>query len=210
MDQLLLDLINTAGYFAIFFVIVLENVFPPIPSELVLPFSGFLCTRTNMILPGVIIASTLGSLAGAFMLYYLGHYFNRERLRKLAGSRVAKMLGFKVSDIDKAIDWFDAKGQISVLLCRFVPGIRSLISIPAGCSNMRLGRFVAYTALGSTIWNTVLCSIGFYAGDAWNDASAEATFIMDTIKNGIYIAIVVFAIYWIWKRIIPNLKKNAD
>ena len=119
-----------------------------------------------------------------------------------------RLLGFKGDDIAKAIDWFDRRGQISVLICRFVPIVRSLISIPAGVARMNMARFALYTLVGSAVWNTILCSLGAAAGSAWETVSEQAEWVSDVVKYVIIAAIVVVAIVWIVKRIIPNLKKQ--
>ena len=150
MQQFILHIIEQYGYFGVFFLILIENVFPPIPSEVILLFSGFFSTYTNLSVLYMIVASTFGSLLGAIILYYIG-----------------KILFLKEKDIDKADEWFDNKGNKSVFFCRFVPIVRSLISIPAGMSEMPMVKFIIYTVCGSMIWNTVLICLGYKLGDNW-------------------------------------------
>ena len=130
MDTLFFDFINQFGYFAVGALIFIENVFPPIPSEVILPLSGFFTTTTDMVLPLVIISATTGSVLGAYILYGIGWVLSRERLMRFFETRPMRLLGFKGSDIASAIDWFDRKGQATVLICRCIPVVRSLISIP--------------------------------------------------------------------------------
>lgn len=167
MQQFILHIIEQFGYLGVFFLILLENVFPPIPSEVILLFSGFFSTYTNLSVLYMIVASTLGSFLGAIILYYIGKIFNKERLKKIVNGRLGKILFLKEKDIDKADEWFDNKGNKSVFFCRFVPIVRSLISIPAGMSEMPMGKFIIYTICGSMIWNTVLICLGYKLGDNW-------------------------------------------
>lgn len=167
MQQFILHIIEQFGYFGVFFLILIENVFPPIPSEVILLFSGFFSTYTNLSVLYMIVASTLGSFLGAIILYYIGKIFNKERLKKIVNGRLGKILFLKEKDIDKADEWFDNKENKSVFFCRFVPIVRSLISIPAGMSEMPMGKFIIYTICGSMIWNTVLICLGYRLGSNW-------------------------------------------
>ena len=167
MQQFILHIIEQYGYFGVFFLILIENVFPPIPSEVILLFSGFFSTSTNLSVLYMIVASTFGSLLGAIILYYIGKIFNKERLKKIVNGKLGKILFLKEKDIDKADEWFDNKGNKSVFFCRFVPIVRSLISIPAGMSEMPMVKFIIYTVCGSMIWNTVLICLGYKLGDNW-------------------------------------------
>lgn len=167
MQQFILHIIEQFGYFGVFFLILIENVFPPIPSEVILLFSGFFSSYTSLSVFYMILASTLGSFLGAIILYYIGKIFNKERLKKIVNGRLGKILFLKEKDIDKADEWFDNKGNKSVFFCRFVPIVRSLISIPAGMSEMPMGKFIIYTICGSMIWNTVLICLGFRLGSNW-------------------------------------------
>lgn len=167
MQQFILHIIEQFGYFGVFFLILIENVFPPIPSEVILLISGFFSSYTSLSVFYMILASTLGSFLGAIILYYIGKIFNKERLKKIVNGRLGKILFLKEKDIDKADEWFDNKGNKSVFFCRFVPIVRSLISIPAGMSEMPMGKFIIYTICGSMIWNTVLICLGFRLGSNW-------------------------------------------
>ena len=209
MDQLFFDFINQFGYFAVGALIFIENIFPPIPSEVILPLSGFFTTTTDMVLPLVIISATAGSVLGAYILYGIGYVLSRERLMRFFETRPMRLLGFKGSDIASAVDWFDRKGQFTVLICRCIPVVRSLISIPAGTARMNPVKFTLFTLAGSAVWNTILCSLGAAAGNAWMTVSEQAEWVSDVVKYVIITLIVIVAIVWIVKRIIPNLKKNA-
>ncbi len=208
MEELFFDFIDQFGYFAVGALIFIENVFPPIPSEVILPLSGFFTTSTDMVLPLVIISATAGSVLGAYILYGIGYVLSRERLMRFFDTRPMRLLGFKGTDISSAVDWFDRKGQITVLICRCIPVVRSLISIPAGTARMNPVKFTLFTLVGSAVWNTILCSLGAAAGSAWETVSEQAEWVSDVVKYVIIAAIVVIAIVWIVKRIIPNLKKQ--
>lgn len=190
MQEFIIQMMNQFGYFGVFFLIALENIFPPIPSEVILLFGGFMTTYTKLNVIGVVIASTLGSLLGAIVLYYIGKILNKERLKKIIHGKIGKVLRLKASDIDKADHWFDTKGNKTVFFCRFIPIVRSLISIPAGMSEMPMGKFLIYTTVGTMIWNTVLTSLGNKVGENWED-------ILLIFENYSHIAAIVLVIIFI-------------
>ena len=167
MQEFIISLMGQFGYFGVFFLIALENVFPPIPSEVILLFGGFMTTYTSLNIALMVVAATLGSLLGAIVLYYIGKILNKERLKKIVSGKVGKVLRLKEKDIDMADQWFDTKGNKTVFFCRFIPIVRSLISIPAGMSEMPMAKFLLYTTVGSAIWNTVLIVIGNRVGENW-------------------------------------------
>lgn len=187
---MVIEIMNNFGYIGIFLLIAIENIFPPIPSEVILLFGGFMTTSTDMNVIGVIIASTLGSLVGAIALYYIGKILNKERLKKIITSKYGKLLRLTPEDIDKADNWFDTKGNKTVFFCRFIPLIRSLISIPAGMSEMPMKKFLIYTIAGSAIWNTALTIAGSIVGEKWEDILA----IMDQYSHIIVIALAIIFI----------------
>lgn len=186
---------NDWGYIGVAFLIALENLFPPIPSEFILTFGGFMTTRTNMTVVGVIIAATVGSIIGAICLYYVGRVVRPSVLKKFLSGRFGKMLRLKPTDVDRSMAWFNKHGILTVFFCRFVPVIRSLISIPAGFARMKFGMFLLLTTLGSMIWNTVLIVLGAWAGENWN--IILETF--DSIKYYIFIPVGLVILYFIWQ-----------
>ncbi|UOQ95774.1 DedA family protein [Halobacillus shinanisalinarum] len=199
MENWLLSIINEYGYIGIFALIALENIFPPIPSEVILTFSGFVTTSTHLSIFGVVISSTLGSITGAVGLYGVGLLLDVERMEKIV-DKWGKVLRLTRKDIHKADSWFDKYGPWTVFLCRFVPLIRSLISIPAGMSNMNFTAFFVLTTLGTLIWNTVLIWIGASVGDSWHSILTY----MDIYSSVVYIILavaVVAAVYWYFKKI---------
>ncbi len=167
MQEFIISLMGRFGYPGIFFLITIENLFPPIPSEVILTMGGFLTTCTSMSVSGVILFSTLGSLLGAIILYYIGKLLNKERLMRLASGKVGRLLHLNVKDIENAAVWFENKGSKAVFFCRLVPILRSLISIPAGMSEMGQIKFLLYTTAGSLLWNTVLVLLGSFLGESW-------------------------------------------
>ena len=160
MQDIVIQIIENWGYIGVAMLIAIENIFPPIPSEVILAFGGFMTTKTTLNAIGVIIAATIGSVVGAIVLYLIGRILNKERLERIVSGKIGKVLRLKKEDIEKADKWFDTKGQKTVFICRFIPIVRSLISIPAGMSEMPFIKFLIYTILGSTIWNTVLVLLG--------------------------------------------------
>ena len=200
MEEFVISIMNQFGYFGIFFLIFIENIFPPIPSEVVLLFGGFMTTYSKLNLVGMIIFSTLGSTVGAIVLYFIGKILNKERLKRIVAGKIGKVLRLKASDIDKADHWFDTKGNKTVFFCRFIPVVRSLISIPAGMSEMAMGKFLLYTITGSLIWNTVLLFVGSKVGENWKRIEA----IMSQYSHIILILLIIgflgFVIYQFSKK----------
>lgn len=161
-----MDTMNTFGYIGILLLIALENLFPPIPSEVILTFGGFMTLTTDLTITGVIIFATIGSVIGAIILYWIGTLFDVERMERII-ERWGHYFKLDKTDIHKANGWFDKYGPWTVFFCRFIPLIRSLISIPAGMSRMNFFVFILLTACGTLIWNIVLVNIGASVGASW-------------------------------------------
>ena len=157
---------NQFGYVGIALLIAIENIFPPIPSELILTFGGFMTTYSSMNIWLVTLSATIGSVAGAVILYGFGRLLSPERLEWFI-DRWGRILRLKKQDVKRAESWFLRRGSSTIFFCRFIPIVRSLISIPAGMSHMRMGKFLLYTTLGTVIWNAVLVSLGAFAGAGW-------------------------------------------
>lgn len=189
MENWITDIMEQFGYFGVFVLIMVENVFPPIPSEVILTFGGFMTTASSLTKVGVIGAATAGSVAGAVILYGIGLLLDVERLEKIV-DRWGRVLRLTREDIHKADAWFDKYGPWTVFFCRLVPLIRSLISLPAGMSNMNFLLFLLLTTLGSLIWNTVLVSLGAAVGDNWEIIVRY----MDIYSNIAYAVIAVLGI----------------
>lgn len=205
MQEFIIQIIENWGYLGVGLLIAIENIFPPIPSEVILAFGGFMTTKTTLNAIGVIIAATIGSTVGAIVLYLIGRILNKERLEKIVSGKIGKVLRLKAGDIEKADKWFDTKGQKTVFICRFIPIVRSLISIPAGMSEMNFLKFLLYTVLGSTIWNTVLVVLGKQLGDSWEKV-VEIFNNFSHIILVVLILLVILGIYWFYR----NKKKNKE
>lgn len=204
MEELILSIMNQFGYIGVLLLIAIENAFPPIPSEVILLFGGFMTTYTELNVIGMILFSTLGSLIGAIVLYYVGKILNKERLKKIVSGKVGKILRLKNEDIEKADHWFDTKGNKTVFFCRFIPIVRSLISIPAGMSEMPMLKFLIYTTFGSLIWNTVLVVIGNRVGENWTSILD----ILDKYSHIVLVLLIIIAIVCVYLFYSKKLKKN--
>jgi membrane protein DedA with SNARE-associated domain len=164
MANWIIRTIESTGYFGIVFLMFLENVFPPIPSEFIMPLAGFMASKEQRTLSGVVIAGTIGSVLGALALYYAGYFIGEQRLKRLI-DKYGRWLTISLEDLERAKGWFAKHGRLAVLVCRLVPGIRSLISIPAGIARMPLVSFLFYTAIGSGFWTALLAYGGYVLGD---------------------------------------------
>lgn len=188
------DLMEKLGAPGAGLAVALENLFPPIPSEIILPLAGFTASQGKMSLTAAIIWTTLGSVLGALALYYVGALLGRDRVRAIA----AKLPLMKVSDIDRTEAWFVRHGVKAVFFGRMIPIFRSLISIPAGIERMRVSVFLLYTALGSLIWNTTFVIAGFVLGENWHRVEDY----VGTFQNLVILAVVLGVGYFIVSRLI--------
>ena len=167
------DVINQFGYFGVALLVIVENVFPPIPSEIVLPFAGFVAqqgssaAQSDTSVIGMMIAATIGSVVGALILYFVSAAIGPDRLRAFV-EKFGKWFGVKTADLVRAEAWFDRRSFVSVLVGRCVPLIRSIVSIPAGFRRMKLSSFVVLTAIGSAVWNIALIGAGAVLKDQWD------------------------------------------
>ena len=167
MEQFIVNVMEDFGYPGMALLIAVENLFPPIPSEVILTFGGFLTTRTALDVWWVVAWATLGAVGGALALYGVGRALGGQRMNALLAGPWGKRLGFDAEAAARAAGWFEKKGAKTVLFCRCVPILRSLISIPAGMARMNLVRFLLYTTAGSFVWNAVLVHLGAAAGESW-------------------------------------------
>lgn len=151
------------GYIGIAFLMFLDNIFPPIPSELIMPLAGFTASQGYLNIIGVIIAGSLGSILAAVTLYWIGRILNEDRLNNWL-KRYGKWIFIKPKDLKKANSWFNQHGRKIVFFGRMIPAVRSIVSIPAGMARMPFGLFLLYTSLGTIIWTSILASLGFYLG----------------------------------------------
>ena len=177
---------NQFGYWGIALLIAIENIFPPIPSEIILTFGGFMTTYTTMNMWLVILFATIGSMVGAIVLYSVGRLLTPERLDRLI-DKVEPVLRIKKEDVRKAESWFNKRGNFTVFFCRFIPIVRSLISIPAGMASMNFASFLIFSTFGSPIWNVVLVYLGSVFGENWG-------VIADVMEKYSSVTLVILAI----------------
>ena len=187
MQNWIITIMNRFGYLGVAGLIGLENIFPPIPSEVILTFGGFMTTCTDLTFTGVVVSSTIGSLIGAILLYGIGWILSYDKLCRILSGKTGKILHLYPGDIDKAVSWFDKRGNYTVFFCRFIPIVRSLISIPAGCAKMKMLPFLLLTTAGSFIWNTVLVYLGALAGKSWSKIAGY----MDTYSTIVLIILII-------------------
>lgn len=162
-------LITQLGYPGLAFAMFLETVFPPIPSEAIMPFAGVLARQGVFSLWGVIVAATVGALIGALVLYAIGRWVE-DRLLLMAVGRYGRWFGVSEDNLRQGLRVFDRYGVLAVFVCRLLPGLRSVISVPAGMARMRLSTFVAISAFGTAAWNSLLAGLGWALGDQWKTA----------------------------------------
>jgi membrane protein DedA with SNARE-associated domain len=189
------DVIQSFGYAGVAFLMLVENLFPPIPSEVILPLTGFLVNEGSLVFIPALIVATIGSVAGTLVLYALGRWGGRELI--LRHNRVLRL---KEADLDRADRWFDRYGGAMVLFGRIVPGMRSLVSIPAGLSEMPLGRFVVLTAVGSGAWNTLLIWVGWLLGENWTRVAGVVGSVSNVVL-AVFLGVgASFLGVWWWRR----------
>lgn len=198
-------LMDTFGAVGVGLAILLETLFPPIPSELVLPMAGFASTQGELNVWAAIAGATTGSMVGAWLLYWLGVVIGAERLRSIAD----RIWLTDAADVDKALTWFSRFGEISILIGRLIPGVRSLISIPAGIHGMGVVKFSALTLLGSGVWNGVLIWLGVLLGENWTVVSDT----MDRYSTVVYMLLVlavVACVFYLVRRDRKRKQKVAN
>ncbi|HWS54568.1 MAG TPA: DedA family protein [Pyrinomonadaceae bacterium] len=190
MAKWAMGLISSTGYFGIALLMFVENVFPPIPSELIMPLAGYMVARGELSFVGIVIAGAVGTVLGALPLYYLGRKIGDERLKEFADAH-GRWLTLSRGDLEAAGRWFDRHGGAAVFFCRLMPGIRSLISIPAGLGRMRLGPFLAYTTAGATLWSAALAGLGYVLGSGFRRAGEYLDPVSWVVVGAVVIAYVV-------------------
>lgn len=208
MQEIIVSIMNQWGYFGVALLIAVENIFPPIPSEVILTFGGFMTTQTSLHVAGMILASTIGAVVGALVLYGIGAILDEEKIEKIVSGKVGKVLRLKMKDIRKAEQWFQTKGIFTVFFCRFVPIVRSLISIPAGISRMKLVPFVLFTTLGSLIWNTILICLGRAFGDHWETIVAYVSMYSKVGAIVLGILLIGFCCWYYQKKMKKKTKRD--
>ena len=196
------ELIESIGVIGAGVFIAIESIVIPLPSELVLLLSGFNVSIGEFSFFPVWIATTIGSLVGAFVLYGIGFVVSREGINNLV-AKFGKYVGIKQRDVDSAFTWFEKYGSFVIFFGRLIPLIRSLVSIPAGLAKMNLLRFTTLTVAGSGIWNALWIYIGIQLGDRWREAEEWAKYF----DYGVYALVVLFVIVFVTKMI---RRRNAS
>lgn len=181
-----IDVISAIGYLGVFFLMVMESMVIPIPSELVLPFAGFLISRGDFSFVGVILASSAGSIVGSLISYYMGRYGGNAFV-----IRFGRYVLLDVEDLNKTERWFEKRGEYTIFISRFIPVVRHLISIPAGIGKMDLKRFCIYTIVGASMWNFILIYAGYLLGEHWDRIKHYSEPVSLTVA-----ALLVIAFIW--------------
>jgi membrane protein DedA with SNARE-associated domain len=190
MGEWIISLIERMGYLGIALLMFLENLFPPIPSELIMPLSGFTASRGNLNIAGVIFAGTLGSVAGALFWYYVGRWVGEDRLKRWA-DRHGRWITMTARDVEKADRWFDRHCHWAVLAGRLIPTVRTLISIPAGIFEMGVRRFLIFSTVGTLIWSGALAGAGYALGSQYETVSRY----LGPVSTGIVVLIAAAYVY---------------
>ena len=196
------DIMTGLGPIGVAITIFLENAWPPIPSEIILPLAGFTAAQGSFSVVSAIIWATVGSVTGAWMLYAIGRIFGHDRLVAIA----EKLPLVRGSDITKTTEWFDRHGSKAVFFGRMLPIFRSLISIPAGLEKMNFLLFTVLTLLGSAIWNTIFVVAGYILGDNWHAIGPWA----DVLQYVVIGVVVVVIVWWVVRRILDNRKRRQE
>lgn len=197
-----ISLTETLGAPGVGIAILLENLFPPIPSEIVLPLAGFTSSLGTMNVYAAFVWATIGSVTGALLLYWLGAAVGAKRLRRIADW----MWLVDPGDVDKALSWFDRFGQWSVLFGRLIPGVRSLISIPAGVARMNLLKFGLLTLLGSAVWNALLIGAGVWLGESWDVVST----VVERYSSVAYAIIVIVLVALVGYLVLRSRRRRRE
>ncbi|NMR30050.1 DedA family protein [Crystallibacter degradans] len=202
--QWAVNMMETIGAPGAGLAIALENLFPPLPSEVILPLAGFTASRGNFTLIEALLWTTLGSVLGAWLLYGLGAWLGRRRMYAIAD----KLPLVDVEDVEKVEAWFNRHGYKAVFFGRMIPIFRSLISIPAGIERMPVWKFLLLTTAGSLIWNTIFVLAGFYLGENWHFVEQYA----DIFQKIVIAAVVIFGAYWLISKIVKirNSRNSAS
>jgi len=194
IDDLITTIVERTGYVGIALLIALEHVFPPIPSEAILPLAGFLSGQGRFWLPLTILSATVGSVVGAILLYGIAARLGEDRVRHLA-RRHGKWLRVTEDDLDRADGWFDRHGSTAALIGPLIPLVRSFVSIPAGFRDITALRFAIFTAFGSAVWNSALIGLGWVLGDRWHVVERYASYVTYAVVIILVAGVIRFALH---------------
>lgn len=197
IGQLAIALMSSMGYFGTFILMVLESMVFPVPSELVMPFAGYLIAQGTFTWAGVLIASSLGSIVGSVISYYMGYYGGDKVLRKYG-----KYVLIEEEDLEKTERWFKKRGELTIFIARFIPVVRHIISIPAGMAKMDMKKFIVFTLLGAMIWNMFLAYLGYLLGKNWNLIRHYS----EPISIAVAVILAIGFVYFVYKHILRKRK----
>ena len=195
MTDWIISIMEQLGYFGIALLMFLDNVFPPVPSEIIMPSAGFTASKGQLLLSGVIVAGSIGSLMAAAALYWIGYKIPNDKILSSV-DKYGKYLFIKSQDVQKALLWFEKYGHRIVFFGRMIPAVRSLISIPAGMSHMPFWKFMSYSAAGTIIWTTFLASVGYFFGnnvELMQQIFSRVGYVIITI-------VVIISTWWIYRK----------
>ena len=204
MEQLITDFISRWGYTAIFILIILENVLPVVPSEIILTFAGLMSVKSGLSIPVLFLISTIASLIGLLILYYICRLINEESIYRFVDKH-GKWFKLKGKDVKRANDWFKRYGSWAVLLCRFIPVLRVLITISAGINKMNVVQFMTLSLIGTTIWNFALILLGRLLSDSFDALMAG----LHTYSYFMYIIIILAVLYLVYRIFFKNRKRGV-
>ena len=190
MFDKIVEIVSAFGYVGVFLLMLLENIFPPIPSELIMPLAGFVAARGDLNFIAVILVGTAGSVVGALPWYYAGAKLGQARMKRFA-ERWGHWLTLLPEDVDKASEWFDRHGKGAVFFGRLIPAVRTLISVPAGIAGMSMTKFLIYSTLGSLIWTALLALAGYLLESQYEKVSEY----MNPISTGVVVLMVLYYLY---------------
>jgi membrane protein DedA with SNARE-associated domain len=193
MTEWITNTMTSLGYLGIGLLMFLENLFPPIPSELIMPLAGFTVAQGKMSFFPAVLAGIVGTMLGALPWYYAGKLVGERRLRRLA-ERYGKWLTLSGKDIDKATQWFNRHGAKTVLFCRLIPGVRTLISLPAGMHQMPIVLFLLYSTVGTAVWVLLLTALGYFLGHNYSLVEAYLAPVSKIVLLGLLVSFVVWAL----------------
>jgi membrane protein DedA with SNARE-associated domain len=196
LSQFMSRLVESFGYAGLLLVMLIENVIPPIPSEVVLPFAGFQVAQGAMNLVLVLLVTTVGGFAGTSLFYYLGKLLGDTRVRQLI-RRFGRYVLLREADYDEALTLFHRHDSKVVFWARFIPGVRSLISLPAGVAGMSFRRFAVFTVAGTVLWNSALVLAGVFLGSRWE----RVLDVVDRIDTILWVLLGLVVVGWfVWQR----------
>lgn len=190
MFDKIVEVVSAFGYIGVFLLMLLENIFPPIPSELIMPLAGFVAARGELNFIAVILVGTAGSVVGALPWYYAGAKLGQDRMKRLA-DRWGHWLTLTPDDVDNASNWFERHGKAAVFFGRLIPAVRTLISVPAGIAGMSMTLFLIYSTLGSLIWTALLALAGYLLESQYQ----KVAHYLDPVSTGIVALMVGYYLY---------------